>query len=186
MPPGASVHRPATPSDVPALARLAHAYYGGDLDGWQERLARAVTGGERVLLVETGRGTAERTVVAYARSASRAPTEPDDPAPAGTWLTGLVVDPEHRRRGHARRLLALLLAEALPGGDPVWSMTNARNEASLALHARLGFVEVLRAPRMNGEDFEGGEGVLLRVGRPGSGRLRLRAAEAQGGQGRGG
>ncbi|WP_380167237.1 GNAT family N-acetyltransferase [Jannaschia sp. R86511] len=159
MPPGPCSHRVATRHDVPALARLVHAHHGADPEGWAARLEQALAGGERVLVAEQ-----DDVVVAYARCGVRAPADPDDPAPAGRWLTGAVVDPAHRRRGHARRLLGLLLAELRGAGEPVWSMAAADNEASLALHADLGFVEVLRAPRLLGEGFvAGGQGVLLRA-----------------------
>ncbi len=62
----------------------------------------------------------------------------------------------------ARRLVRDRLAHA-PAGEPVWSMCDAGNAASLALHASTGFVEVLRAPRLLGETFVSGEGVLLRL-----------------------
>lgn len=156
---GSGVHaRPATGADVPAVARLTHGSFGGDVADWEATVAAQVDRGERVLLAE-----ADGTVVGYAKAGDRVPTEPDDPAPAGRWLTGAVVAEQHRRTGVARGLVALLLAEVRPSAEPVWSMTDAADEASLALHADLGFVEVLRAPRMLGQDFRSGEGVLLRL-----------------------
>jgi hypothetical protein len=47
--------------------------------------------------------------------------------------------------------------------DAAWYFANARNRASLDLHARLGFEEVTRAFDLAGVTFEGGEGVLCRV-----------------------
>lgn len=154
--------RPATRADVGAVAALAHGHYGGEVDGWERSLAEQLAGGERVLLAE-----ADGTVVGYAKAGHRVPSEPGDPAPAGTWLTGAVVVQGHRRSGVARRLVGLLLAELRSSGRPVWSMSDAGNAASLALHADVGFVEVLRAPRLLGEAFASGQGVLLRSDPPG-------------------
>ncbi len=156
--PGPVRLRRAARADVLALARITSAHHGGAVDDWVRRTGEQLDRGERVLLAE-----ADGTVVAYARCGQRVPEDPDDPAPAGCWLTGAVTVPSHRRTGLARRLLGLLLAELRGSGRPVWSMTDSANEASLALHASLGFVEVLRAPRMLGQDFRSGQGVLLRL-----------------------
>jgi hypothetical protein len=44
-----------------------------------------------------------------------------------------------------------------------WYFTNARNHASLALHAKLGFVEVTRDFSYPNVSFDGGVGVLGRA-----------------------
>ena len=81
------------------------------------------------------------------------------------WLiAGLTVVPELRRRGIAAQLLRGVLratAKSAPG-EPVFSVINARNAASIDLHEKLGFVEIDRAPTFAGIDFTGGEGTLLR------------------------
>lgn len=158
MPPAGLCTRRATSADADALAGLAHGWYGGDAGRWSTAMTAALEQGERVVVAER-----DGEVVGYARAGERVPTEPDDPAPAGTWLSGAVVAEQHRRDGVATALVGLLLAELRPAGRPVWSMADAGNRASLALHARSGFTEVLRAPRMLGEDFRSGEGVLLRL-----------------------
>jgi ribosomal protein S18 acetylase RimI-like enzyme len=148
--------RPATRDDVAVCAGLLLDAYGGTPGRWGERLGAALAAGELFLVA-----VRDDVVVGHARAGRRAPDHPDDAAPAGWYVTGLVVDPVHRRGGVARRLLADVLAHR-PAGEPVWSFVNARNEASLALHADVGFSEVLRARRLLGCAFEGGEGVLLR------------------------
>ncbi|MFC5380142.1 GNAT family N-acetyltransferase [Aquipuribacter nitratireducens] len=156
--PAAARVRRAAPDDVAALAALAREHHG--TGGWEERLREALMAGELVLVAEEPPGT----IVGYARAGVRAPSPddlPDDPSPSGWYVTGLVVAVAHRRRGVARRLVADVLAMR-PAGEPVWSVVNARDEMSLALHAALGFTEVLRASRMVGIAFTGGEGVLLR------------------------
>ncbi len=56
-------------------------------------------------------------------------------------------------------------ADSVPG-EPVLSVINARNPASIDLHTGLGFVEVARAATFAGIAFTGGEGVLLSVSDP--------------------
>ena len=82
----------------------------------------------------------------------------------GWYLAGLVIDPAWRRRGVGARLTRVRM-DWLREHDPSANLgffTNARNEASLALHRDLGFVEVTRdfvVPRVT---FDGGIGVLCR------------------------
>lgn len=151
-------YRRASVGDGAAIARLTQGHYGGDLAAWEVRTAAALGRGEQVLVA-----TDQDEVVAYAKAGRRLPTGPDDPAPAGWYLTGVVVAEPYRRQGLARRLTRLLLNGLLESGQPVWSFADARNEASLALHADLGMTEVLRAPRLLGEELDGGEGVLFRA-----------------------
>jgi phosphinothricin acetyltransferase len=48
----------------------------------------------------------------------------------------------------------------------VWCFVSAANPVSMDLHVALGFVEVRRAPALQGVTFDCGEGVLLRATRP--------------------
>lgn len=83
-------------------------------------------------------------------------------APAGWYVSGITVVPGWRRRRIGDRMLALELADVDRLGEPTWSLVNARNGASLDLHARHGFAEVARAATFAGITFSGGTGVLLR------------------------
>ncbi|MCG2799104.1 MAG: GNAT family N-acetyltransferase [Cellulomonas sp.] len=82
--------------------------------------------------------------------------------PAGWYVSGITVVPGWRRRRIGDRMLAFELAKVDRLHEPTWSVVNARNGASLDLHARHGFVEVARAATFAGITFEGGTGVLLR------------------------
>lgn len=120
---------------------------------------------DRVLLVaeaRDARGGAPQ-IVGWGKTHHYA--TPDGPAPAGHYLGGVTVAPAWRRRGVASRLVAARLAwiRGLPGAQDACYVVNARNAASLALHEPFGFVEVARGPRFHGVEFDGGEGVLLRV-----------------------
>lgn len=75
----------------------------------------------------------------------------------------MVVAPAWQRRGIGEALTRARLAWARRRTDEVWMFNNARNEVSLALHGRLGFVEVGRASSYLGEPFDGGAGVLMRA-----------------------
>ncbi len=101
-------------------------------------------------------------VVAYSRVELWTPP-PDGPAtdaPAGWYLMGLLVDPAHRRTGVGRELTRLRLDWLRARTDRVWYFSNARNHASLALHAEHGFREVTREFNFPTVTFEGGVGVL--------------------------
>ena len=86
---------------------------------------------------------------------------------APEWLiAGLTVVPAQRRRGIAARLLGDVVAKlrTWEPKSPVFSVINAQNPASVALHEGLGFREVARGVTFARIEFTGGEGVLLRYG----------------------
>lgn len=87
-------------------------------------------------------------------------------AEAGTHVCALTVDPDARRRGAGSGLLAGLAAWTWSGSDVLWSIVNARNEASIDLHRRHGFDVVRRIGEYATVTFDGGSGVLLRARRP--------------------
>ncbi len=86
---------------------------------------------------------------------------------AQEWMVaGLTVLPKHRRQGIAGRLLQgvlMSLGRDVPG-EPLFSVVNALNPASIDLHLGAGFEEVDRGATFAGISFTGGEGVLLRSG----------------------
>ena len=87
---------------------------------------------------------------------------PADTAPPGYYLMGLIVHPDFRRRGIAAALTHARLDWISDQADEAWYFANARNAASIALHASFAFEEVTRSffyPRV---DFDRGEGILFR------------------------
>jgi len=59
------------------------------------------------------------------------------------WINRLVVDPDHRRRGHAARLIAAA-EEVLheQGMHVIAALVESDNPASLALFQKVGYVEI--------------------------------------------
>ena len=81
-------------------------------------------------------------------------------------MGGLLVETSSRRRGIGEALTRARMHWVFERAPEAWYFTNARNLASLALHAKLGFIEVTRDfvyPRVS---FDGGVGVLGRALRP--------------------
>lgn len=158
-PPSDVVCRRAGPDDDLVLARLAQQHYGGDPERWRSQLRRSVERRDGCVFLAEHDGE----VVGYGKAAPCAPRGTEDAAPAGLYLTGVVVAPAWRRRGVGAALTVARLAWSRGRAEQVWAFTNARNTGSLAMHGRLGFVEAGRAASYLGEPFDGGVGVLLRA-----------------------
>ncbi len=156
--------RPACLGDLPALARITHERSGGDpeaiLRALERFLAHGETGRSLLLVAEAG---GEVAGFGKCRLHARRRRDPPDPAPRGWYLAGVIVDVRFRRRGIGRALTVARLRWLAERTRRVYYVANARNEASLALHARLGFEEMARGPSFHGFTFEGGEGVLCRA-----------------------
>ena len=84
-----------------------------------------------------------------------------DIAPAGYYLMGMVVHPDHRRRGVGTALTQARIDWISRHADSAWYFANTRNTASIALHERFGFEEITRSFTYPRVDFERGEGVLF-------------------------
>lgn len=157
--------RPPTRADVEALAQLSRQREGGEIDDHRRRTARAVgvslRSSERVFFVAEHRGA----IVGYAKARYHRQTEgePANAAPEGWYLSGLVVAEAFRRRGVGDALTRARLARIAEHAGTAYYFANENNQASIELHAHLGFRELTRDfiyPRLT---FEGGEGVLYRV-----------------------
>lgn len=154
--------RPATVADLDRLAAIRAAREGEDPGVSRAVFERALARNDDSLLIVAEHGG---EVVAYGRAGRFDPPAdaPANCAPAGHYLTGVVVAPPHRRRGVGRALTEARLAWIAERADAAWYFANPRNRATIDLHARLGFVEVTRDFRFPGVTFYGGTGVLFRV-----------------------
>jgi GNAT superfamily N-acetyltransferase len=74
---------------------------------------------------------------------------------------GLVVHPDHRRRGVGAALTQARLDWMSTQAEEAWYFANARNAASIALHASFAFEEVTRSFFFPRVDFDHGEGILF-------------------------
>jgi ribosomal protein S18 acetylase RimI-like enzyme len=161
--PAPAVVRRAREDDLDACARLAAARNGGDTAAWTSRLHGQLADPHGALLVAE-----VDDVVGYARVTWFGAPQgaPANAAPAGYYLMGVLVDPGWRRRGLGERLTVARLAWVWERAAECWFFANARNRASLDLHARLGFQEVTRDFWFPDVSFAGGEGVLGCAERP--------------------
>jgi len=162
--------RPATRGDVEAILRIevAAGRSAGSV-GSAEGYRRAIADPDRCVLVAVLEGAEGPAVAGWAKTHHH--VDVADPAPAGHYLAGITVDPAWRRRGVAAALTDARLQWIGARSDEAFYVVNVQNRASIDLHMRWGFTEVLRAPRLTGVDFEGGVGLLLRAPLGGGGRL---------------
>ena len=162
-PPDVAV-RAATVDDCPAVAALEHARDGIDEVAARERCARHISDPDVCLLV----ATVDDEIVAFGRAGrfDRPPDGPADSAPSGWYLFGVIVRDAWRRQGIGSRLTDARLDWIEARATEAWYFTRTRNEASLAMHRRSGFVEVTRSFSFPGWTLDGGGGVLCRVTLP--------------------
>jgi ribosomal protein S18 acetylase RimI-like enzyme len=153
--------RPARRHECVAIAAIEARRDGVDVTRVRQRCEDQVADPETLLLV----ALVERQVVAFARAGHlrQPPEAPSDAIPDGWYLLGVVVVDAWRRRGIGRALTDQRLAWIARRANAAYYFANARNQASLELHAAAGFVEVTRRFSGPGISFEGGEGVLCRI-----------------------
>lgn len=156
LPDPSVVVRPAGHDDAGAIAAVAATRGRPPADG---RLEAWLADASRLVVV------AERGAGAVVGWAMVGPW-PAAGAQEGPHVSALTVHPEHRRCGVGDRLLGALEDWAWRRSDRLWSVVNARNDASMSLHRRHGFVAVRRIADYAGMPFDGGWGMLLRAGRP--------------------
>ncbi|WP_239073378.1 GNAT family N-acetyltransferase [Sediminihabitans luteus] len=172
-PPGFARFEPDPPRARPSGPVMVRAATTGDLDAIREvqeaaqreevhadALAAVIDDPDRCLVVAVVDGA----LVGWAKTHRY--TDPDPVAPGGHYLGGVTVHPAARRRGAGHALTQARLDWVAERADVAWYVVNARNLASLALHARFGFVEVARGAGFRGVLFDGGEGILLRADLP--------------------
>ena len=131
-----------------------------DASIWRLTFREDIGHADRALIVAECAGE----VIGYGRAMRFVPDAdaPADIAPSGYYLMGLIVHPHYRRRGIAAALTQARLDWISDQADEAWYFANARNAASIALHASFDFEEVTRSffyPRV---DFDRGDGILFR------------------------
>jgi ribosomal protein S18 acetylase RimI-like enzyme len=153
--------RPARPDDCPTIAALEQIRGDVTLPAGEARCHRQLGDSTVLLLV----ATIDAAVVAFARAGRFTPPAdaPQDIAPAGWYLFGVVVPDAWRRRGIGRALTVARLDWIRERASAAYYFTDAQNRASLDLHAALGFEEVARASIIAANTFDGGLGVLCRM-----------------------
>ena len=163
------VIRPASPDDVTRVARLL-ALRG---TGAEDALAQAPRMIEALpvlllALAPIGQGAGEevdddRLAPVALSGAFVLPGDPGAGRPERWTVSGLVVDPEARRHGIGRALLGAVLdaVAALDPDEPVVSVVDADNHASIGLHLAVGFTQAERVEEYAGVTFEGGQGVVM-------------------------
>lgn len=130
------VPEPARPDDVPAIAALEAEALGRD--AWSPALvAQGVEGSLPTVHYLVVREIGE--VVAYAVVSVAGDV---------AELQRIAVDPDHRRSGHATRLLAdVVRRAAADGAARLLLEVREDNAAALAFYAASGFAELDRRPR---------------------------------------
>lgn len=159
-------HRPARVAVRPAVL--------GDVDAMQEiqrragrpahpdAYRRAVENPDCcVLVAECSPQTGDPITVGWAQTYLHAAVV--DAAPTGHYLGGVTVDPSWRRRGVALALTEARVQRIADRADEVFYVVNPRNLASIELHRRWCFEEVMRSSRLTGVEFSGGVGILMRA-----------------------
>ena len=163
--PGTLVIRGAEAQDLPRLAQLSQQRHGGPeqdhLRSWGMALQETQDENAAAVLV----ALLEHDVVAF--GSARHIDVRDDPAyaavPAGWYLTGVIVDPVHRRRGLGHALTQARMDRIAQRSERVYYFASAQNRPTIDLHERLGFVEVTRDFSFPGVTFTGGVGILFRA-----------------------
>lgn len=142
--------RPYAPSDAEALTDLLHRSYAGLADRGLnftaatqdvELTRRRAAAGPTWVLADGGRPVATLTLSLPPAAFLQGLTA-EAAAPGRAWLNQMAVDPDHRRRGHARRLRDAALAHAAAHGVTAVGVDTAEPAADLlALYRRWGFAD---------------------------------------------
>jgi ribosomal protein S18 acetylase RimI-like enzyme len=159
--PDGLVIREARLADCPGIAQISHERDGAEIASARGRCDRDLRDPDRLLLVADVGGE----LAGFARAGRWEPASEsaENATPAGWYLLGVVVRDRWRRRGIGLELTRQRLAWIGDRASGAYYFANARNEASIDLHRKLGFVEVTRDFTFPGASFEGGMGILFRV-----------------------
>lgn len=154
--------RPAVAADCRGVAAIIRERDSVPLSDARAHCERDLAGADRLLLVASVGGE----LAGFGRTARWQQPRgklPDNIAPSGWYLLGVIVRDRWRRHGIALELTRRRLDWIRERADEAYYFSNARNQVSIDLHRQLGFVEVTRDFSFPDASFEGGEGILFRV-----------------------
>jgi len=154
--------RPAVAADCRGVAAIIHERDSVPIADARAHCERDLAGADRLVLVATVGGE----LAGFARAARWQRPKgklPDNVAPSGWYLLGVIVRDRWRRHGLGRELTKRRVEWIGERADEAWYFSNARNQTSIDLHGQVGFVEVTRDFSFPDASFEGGEGILFRV-----------------------
>jgi len=100
-------------------------------------------------------------VIAFTKAAYTSFDPPEPHVPRGWYLTGIIVDPQHRRRGIGAALTESRLQWISERAREVFYFANSLNRVSIELHQHFGFQEICRDFKYPGATFSGGGGGVL-------------------------
>jgi ribosomal protein S18 acetylase RimI-like enzyme len=154
--------RHATHEDCSAIAALTAQREGLTDDQALRRATSALlkpADTNLILVAQT-----QSQVIGFAKAAYIQFDPPVPQVPHGWYLTGVIVDPHHRRRGIGTTLTNSRLQWIARHASEVFYFANSLNRVSIELHQHFDFEEVSRNFRYPGTTFSGGgTGVLFRL-----------------------
>ncbi|MCE1247546.1 MAG: GNAT family N-acetyltransferase [Firmicutes bacterium] len=155
--------RIATPEDAQAIAVIVAEREGKDpaeiILKLNNELKRISTGNNTVIFVAEYEGK----VVGYGRVKYFIPPEalPENIAPEGWYLLGLIIAPGYRRQGIGRRLTQERIDYLKNKTDKIYYFVNKRNTVSIEMHKEFNFTEITRDFVFPGAIDKTGEGILF-------------------------
>lgn len=141
--------REATDADLDATVELIAAHRGGDVEQWRRLFDTALHDPQRHFVVAILDGR----VVGFGHTKLvEGDQDHDASPPAGWYLSGVTVDPSHRRQGIGTALTRARLDRLRGSTDVVHYAAELDNTATLALHALFGFRDTGRRVHVPGAD----------------------------------
>ena len=158
--------REATDADVESCLRIMMAREARGLDHRRARLRQGIESEAQGFFVAEVDGR----IAGFGRVQFLTPPRqaPPNVVPVGWYLIGVMVDSRWRRRGLGDAITVARLCWVQQRANEVWYFANARNQASIDLHSKYGFVEVTRdftVPRVTFDEGMGA-GILFRCTQP--------------------
>ena len=136
---GEIVIRGAELSDLTASALLISNHESGALEDWQSRFERDLADPKRLFLV----ATVDDSVMGYGHTTLHSRTLDEEATyPSGYFLSGLMVSPDHRRKGIGKLLTIARIDRLRQVTDIIYYRAESDNKATIDLHSRLGFERV--------------------------------------------